>query len=348
MKISNKIQISKKSKPLLVAEVSANHSGNKSRFLKHIIEAKNSGADLVKIQTYEENKICCDPINLKKSSNMFNETKKLYNLYKKSKTPFKWHKDAFNLAKKNKIELFSTPFSIDSVDFLEKFNPKIYKISSFEITDYQLVSKIASLKKPIIISSGMATLSEVKRCVGWINKFHNRIIILYCVSGYPTPENQLNLNSIKIFKENFKKNLIGLSDHTNDIFSSLAASTIPVSLIEKHFIIDNKKTFDSKFSINPAQLNQLSVGLKKISKAFGVDKIFLKRSEKKNIKFRRSIFAKKFIEKGQLIKEEDLITFRPKIGICASKFNQVVGNKSKKNILKLKPIYKKDLLKSLK
>ena len=275
---------------------------------------------------------------------MYDETKKLYNLYKRSKTPFKWHMDAFNLAKKNNIELFSTPFSLEAVDFLEKFNPKIYKVSSFEITDYKLITKIASLRKPIIVSSGMATLSEVKRCIKWINKYHNKIIILYCVSGYPTPEDELNLNSIKIFKKNFKNNFIGLSDHTNDIFSSLAASTIPVSLIEKHFIIDKKKTFDSKFSINPDQLRQLSIGLKKLHKVFGVEKIFLKKAEKKNLKFRRSIFAKKFIQKHQIIREEDLITYRPKIGICASQFKKVVGRKSKKNIFMFKPIYKKDLV----
>ncbi len=344
MIISNKIHISNKSKPLLVAEISANHSGSKSRFLKHIIEAKKSGADLVKIQTYEEDSICCNPKNIKKDSEMYQKTKKLYNLYKKSKTPFRWHRDAFRLAKKNNIELFSTPFSLDAVDFLEEFNPKIYKISSFEITDYQLITKIASLKKPIIVSSGMSTLFEVKRCIKWINKYHNKIIILYCVSGYPTPEDQLNLNSIKTFKKNFKNNFIGLSDHTKDIFSSLAASTIPVTLIEKHFIIDNKKTFDSEFSINPYQFKQLSIGLKKMHNVFGVNKIFLKNSEKENLKFRRSIFAKKFIQKNQKIQKEDLITFRPKIGICASSFNKVIGKKSKKNILKLQPIYRKDLV----
>lgn len=343
IRINNKIVFSDNNKPIIVAEVSANHQGIKSRFLKHILEAKKAGADLVKIQTYEEDKICCNPKNLSKKSKMYNETKKLYNLYKKSKTPYKWHKDAFNLAKKNNIEIFSTPFSLECVDFLEKFNPKLYKISSFEITDFQLVSKIASLKKPVIISTGMASIFEIKRCVKWINRYHNKIIILYCVSGYPTPEEQLNLNSIKTFKKIFNKNLVGLSDHTNDIFSSLAASTMSICLVEKHFIIDNKRTYDSEFSINLNQLSQLSIGLKKMKKVFGKDKIFLKKAETKNLKFRRSIFAKKFITKGKKIEKQDLITYRPKIGICASKFNQVIGKIANKNILKFKPLYKKDL-----
>ena len=281
IKINNQITFQNSNKPILIAEISGNHCGSKSRFLKHIIEAKKAGADMVKIQTYEENEICINPKYLKKKNPMIKDVKKLFSIYKKYKTPFKWHKDAFKLAKKIKIELFSTPFSIKAVDFLETFNQKIYKISSFEINDYQLVTKIASLRKPIIMSTGMSNLDEIKRCIKWINKFHNKIIILYCVSGYPTDESELNLNSLDTLKKKFKRNLIGLSDHTNDIYSGFAASTKKISAIEKHFVIDDKKTADSSFSIKPHQFKKLSDGLKKMESIFGKKKLFLKPSEKK-------------------------------------------------------------------
>lgn len=342
IKINNKITFQNTNKPILIAEISGNHCGSKSRFLKHIMEAKKAGADMIKIQTYEENEICINPKYLNKTNPMKRSVKKLFLIYKKYKTPFKWHKDAFILAKKLNIELFSTPFSIKAVDFLESFNQKIYKISSFEINDYQLVKKIASLRKPIIISTGMSSLKEIRRCIKWVNEFHNKIIILYCVSGYPTDESELNLNSIDILKKKFKNNLIGLSDHTNDIYSGLAASTKKISAIEKHFVIDEKKTSDSGFSIKPYQLKKLSDGLKKMENIFGKKQFFLKKSEKKNIKFRRSIYANKNIEKNHIIRNEDLITFRPKIGICASEVKKILNKKAKKNIKQFSPIHKSD------
>ena len=121
---------------------------------------------------------------------------------------------------------------------------------------------------------GMSSIAEVKRCIKWINQYHNKIIILYCVSGYPTPINEMNIRSINILKRNFKKNLIGLSDHTNSIYSSFAASVLGVAVIEKHFVIDDKKTFDSKFSIIPSEMSKLAMGIKKISKSLGKEKFF--------------------------------------------------------------------------
>ena len=190
----------------------------------------------------------------------------------------------------------------------------------------------------------MSNIYEIKRCLGWIKKFHNKIIILYCVSGYPTTEKDLNLNSIDVLKKKFKNNLIGLSDHTNDIYSSLAASTKNISIIEKHFIIDNKKTTDSSFSINPSQLKSLSDGLNKMKNVFGKKKFFVKKIERVNIKYKRSIYAKTLINKGQIIKNKNLITFRPKIGISASELQKVVNKRSKRLIKKNSPIFYTDIL----
>ena len=199
IKINKDVTFSYTEKPKIIAEISGNHSGSKKKFLKLIKSAFLNGADLVKIQTYEP-----DDITLNNKNNNFKikrgiwKNKYLWDLYKKACTPFKWHADAFKIAKKfNKI-LFSSPFSIRAVNFLESFNVPLYKISSFEITDYKLIKYIASKKKPIIISTGMASLREIKQAIKIINQFHNKIIILHCVSGYPTKLKDTNLNKIKI------------------------------------------------------------------------------------------------------------------------------------------------------
>ena len=193
------------------------------------------------------------------------KNKFLWDLYKDAHTPFQWHKDAFALAKKLKITLFSSPFSKRAVDLLESFNVKLYKISSFELTDLELIDYIAKKRKPIIISTGMANIKEIKKALSCITKYHKKIIILYCVSGYPSKEKDINLNTIKKFKKIFKGYKIGLSDHTNDILTSLASTALGVNLIEKHFIISKKiRSPDKDFSIDCSQLRQLRNGIKKI------------------------------------------------------------------------------------
>ena len=161
--------------------------------------------------------------------------KYLWDLYKQACTPFNWHADAFKIAKKfNKI-IFSSPFSLRAVDFLEKFNVPIYKIASFEITDYKLINYVASKNKPIIISTGMASLKEVKNAIRIINKYHNKIIILHCVSGYPTKLKDTNLARIKLLKKKFKKYMIGISDHTDNLTSTIASIPLGIVAIEKHY-----------------------------------------------------------------------------------------------------------------
>ena len=187
-------------RPLIVAEISANHCGSKSLFLKSIISAAKNGADLIKIQTYEP-----DDITINKSLKLKNwNKKKIWKLYSKAQTPYAWHYDAFKLAKKLKINLFSTPFSERAVDFLLKYNVKLFKISSFEINDFKLIKKIASTKKPLLVSTGMASLNEINDCIKIIKKFHKKIILLHCVSGYPTLDKDANLNRILSLKNILK------------------------------------------------------------------------------------------------------------------------------------------------
>lgn len=341
--INKNLSFCKNSRPLIIAEISCNHKGDKKNFLNHIKLAKKHGADLIKIQTYRPQDMTVNK-KFKINSGIW-KGKNLWNLYNEAHTPFEWHKEAFNLAKKIRIPLFSSPFSIEAVNFLEKnFSPPLYKIASFEITDLKLIKKIASLKKPIIISTGMANFREIDDALRTINKFHNRIIIMHCVSGYPTPEGEANIRFISKLQKRYK-NLIGLSDHTNNIYSSLASIPFGVVAIEKHFIKSNKlKTFDSQFSLNPQQLNGLKSSSKKIYMTLGqAKKNDIKSERHRNL--RRSIFTIKKIKKNEKITFNNINTFRPKIGICASEFFKVLGKVAKYDLAIDQPLQWKHLRK---
>ncbi len=329
-------------RPIIITEISGNHNGSKKSFLSHIKIAAKNGADIIKIQTYEP-----EDITLKKFDKSFKIKKGtwkgqyLWDLYKKAHTPFKWHGEAFKLAKKLKIPIFSSPFSKRAVDLLEKLRVPIYKIASFEITDLELIKYIAKKKKPIIISTGMANLFEIKRAINCIKKYNNKITILYCVSGYPSKEQDINLKSLNRLKKTFKNYKIGLSDHTDDIYSSFAATTLGVSVIEKHFIISKKiKSADNKFSIDPHQLQHLKKGIKKICLSLGKENLGLKKVEKNSLKLRRSIFSIKDIKKGEKFNKHNIRSYRPKIGVGSEYFETLIGKKSKKNISKFTPIFK--------
>ena len=328
--------------PIIIAEISGNHNGNKLRFLKLIEKACQNGADIIKIQTYE-----AEDLTIKSKDKKFIisdgvwKGKNLYNLYKKASTPYNWHLEAFNIAKKYRKIIFSTPFSIRAVDFLENLKVPIYKIASFEITDLRLIEYIAQKKKPIIISTGLSSLKEVEIAIRVIEKYHKKIIILHCVSNYPTKTAEANLKRINFLKEKFNKYKIGLSDHTNDIYTSIAATSIGVCVIEKHFNIDNKKTPDSSFSINPTKLRELKTLSEDIH--YSIHNKTKLKSNQKNIKFRRSIFASVDIKKNEKLSLDNTINLRPLIGIKSEKLFNVLGKRTKKDIKKDSPIFFSDL-----
>ena len=343
IKLNNKFNFSYKNPPIIIAEISGNHNGSKKKFLKLIKLACLNGADLIKIQTYEPKDITLNKNygNFKIKKGLW-KGKKLWDLYKKACTPFSWHNEAFKIAKKYKKEIFSSPFSIRAVDLLENLGCKIYKIASFEITDVKLIDYIASKKKPIIISTGMASLREIHKAIDIIKKYHSKIIILHCVSSYPTKLEDINLQRIEILKKKFPKFLIGLSDHTDDIYSSIAAAQLGVVLIEKHFKYNNyDKTADSSFSLTPKKLRDLKDLTLKIYQS---KKKVSKNSEKISANLRRSIFAKNILKKNQTLTKDNIETLRPAIGISASKYFDIIGRKIRKNIKKGDPIFYKDLI----
>ncbi len=345
IKINNKLSFSQNLPPLVIAEISCNHSGSKKSLIKHIEIANKYGADLVKIQTYEASDITSPKKNktLKIKKGLW-KNKFYWDLYKKAQTPYSWHKDAFSFARKKGITLFSTPFSIKAVNFLENLKVSLYKISSFEITDLNLIDRIGKTKKPVIISTGMSSMREIKNAINCIKKYHSKIVVLHCVSGYPTPEKDAHLERINILKKELPGILIGLSDHTNNIKTSVASSLLGVVAIEKHFMISNKvKSEDKKFSILPTDLRLLKSETQKYFEFLGKKNLSIKKSEKDSLKFRRSIYAFKDLKKGKKITAKNICCLRPKIGIGSEFFFKIIGKKLKRNKKSYDPIRFSDL-----
>lgn len=342
IKLGNKCLISNNSRAMIIAEISANHCGSKKNFLNHIIEAKKNGADLVKIQTYEpQDMVVNKKYKIKKG---LWKNSNLWKLYEKAQTPFEWHKDAFKVAKKHNIELFSTPFSIRAFQFLKKYNPNLYKISSFEITDLNLINEIAKTKKPVIISTGLSTINEIKSALNIIKKYHDKIIVLYCVSGYPTPLDEIDFGKIAELKKKTNVKFIGFSDHTQGIDASIGSLNYDTKLIERHFTLSKKsKSPDVKFSIGPNDLRTLKRITISLHKIKNKKKKYNLNSEKPSLIFRRSIYAIKDIKKHEVLNRNNIACFRPLDGLCASNYLKILGKKSKFDIKKNNPLKKKHI-----
>ena len=271
----------KKTTPFIVAEISANHNGSFSKLKKLIENAKTNGADAIKIQTYDENSmtIQSNKKNFKIKEGLW-KNYSYWDLYKKAKTPFKWHKDIFAYAKKKKIICFSTPFDIDAVDFLEKLNCPIYKIASFEITDIQLIKKVAQTKKPIIISTGLANINEIDEAFKTAKKYGSKnITLLYCVSNYPANLEDFNLHNISILKKRYKCK-IGLSDHSKDNRIAIMATALGAEIFEKHIALEKQKVgLDIEFSLKGKELREYISDIKKTYLALGSANFLRKKNE---------------------------------------------------------------------
>ena len=240
MKIKN-IKISNHN-PLIVAEISGNHNGSLSMLKKTILAAKEIGVDAIKLQTYTARDLT---INVKKKNflvkNVTNKWKNkyLFDIYKKGQTPIEWHKEIFNYCNNLDILCFSSPFSENALGVLEKNNCPAYKIASLEITNTNLLKKIAETSKPTIISTGAATIKEISRAIK-IFKGNKNLALLKCTVDYPCSNKDANINSIKTLKEKFKNIEIGFSDHTTGFVAAISAIATGASIIEKHFILSKK------------------------------------------------------------------------------------------------------------
>jgi len=339
----NKVQ----KKPFFIAEISANHCGSILIAKKLIKCAKVNGADAVKLQTYT-----ADTMTIKSSSEIFKiktglwKNYTLWDLYNEAHTPLKWHKELFYYAKKIGIKIFSTPFDETSVDFLEKLNCPLYKVSSFEMTDLPLIEKIAKTKKPIIISTGMASIDEIEETFVVAKKYGSGdITLLYCVSNYPSKNSDFNLNNINILKNKFDCK-VGLSDHSKDIEIAKAAIESGAEVIEKHIAYENQtKGLDVEFSLKGKEIRLFRKAIDDTYSLLGKKYFYRSKEEQKNKIYRRSIFAVKNIKEGEKLTNTNIKRIRPGNGIEPKYYNTILGKKSPFNIKAGSPIKKNLLLK---
>ena len=334
------MSIYKKNSPYFVAEISANHCGNFQLAKKLIKCAKSNGADAVKLQTYT-----ADTMTIKSNKKYFKiknglwKGYNLWNLYNDAHTPLKWHKKLFNYGKQIGINVFSTPFDESAVDFLEKLKCPMYKIASFEMTDIPLIKKIASTKKPMIISTGMANLKEIELAYKTARKYGAKdIALLYCVSNYPSKNSDFNLNNIKILKNKFKCK-VGLSDHSKDEKIAVASVAAGAVIIEKHIALDNqKKGLDIKFSLKGKAIKRFREAIDLSYKLLGKETFYRHKSEEKNKIFRRSIFAAKDIKKNEKFTKVNIRRIRPGYGLSPIYYEKLLGKKSPLNLYRGEPI----------
>ena len=335
----SKYKITKSSKPLVIAEISSNHKWSLKHTLKLIKKIKDAGANAVKIQTYDENSM-----TFKSKKSDFVVTRglwkkySLFDLYKQAKTPFEWHQKIFKYAKSLGLVAFSTPFDEKSANFLSKLNVPAYKIASFEIVDHPLIEYIAKKNKPVILSTGMSTLEEIAEAIKVIKKNNNdKIILLHCMSSYPSNHYDYNLKMMLKLKEKFNLH-VGLSDHSKGDDVALAATALGAKVIEKHVKLKgDTQSHDSKFSMDTEELKFFCSKINRVWETLGNDD-FDARKDKSSKKFRRSIYVVKNIKKNNLITKDHIKKIRPSNGLHPKYYFKILNKKVKKNILAGTPL----------
>lgn len=313
---------------LLVAELSANHNQSLDLALKSVEAIARSGANAIKLQTYtpESITIDCERDDFVINQKTAWDGKKLYDLYKEAMTPRHWHEAIFQKARDLGLICFSSPFSKDDVDFLSTFNPPAYKIASFEITHYELIEHVAKRAKPIIISTGIATLEEIQAAVDLCKACgNNDIVLLQCTSSYPAPLKDAHLANIKDLQKRFGVS-VGFSDHTLGTKASMIAVALGARVIEKHFILDKSiRTADSHFSLDEADFTDLAKDIKLAKELIGEVSY---EPHARSREFARSIYAIKDIEKGEIFSRDNIGVIRPFFGLHPRHLKDLLGNKS--------------------
>ncbi|MDZ7963375.1 MAG: pseudaminic acid synthase [Nostoc sp. DedSLP03] len=327
--------------PFVVAEVSGNHNQSLERALDIVEAAAKAGVHAIKVQTYTADTMTLD-INegdfYIDSPNSLWHGKSLYQLYQQAYTPWEWHKPIFERCDDLGIVVFSTPFDATSVDFLESLNVSCYKIASFENTDLPLIRKVANTGKPMIISTGMATISELDETVRTAREAGCQdLILLKCTSSYPaTPENT-NLLTIPQMRELFNVQ-VGLSDHTMGIGVAVASVALGATLIEKHFTLCRADGgVDSAFSMEPAEMQQLVIESQRAWQALGSIKYGATEAEKESLFYRRSLYVAKDMKAGEILTPENLRAVRPGLGLPPKFFDIIIGKAVNQNIKKGTP-----------
>jgi pseudaminic acid synthase len=325
----------------IIAELSANHGHDINIAKETIKAAKEAGADAIKIQTYTADTLTidCDNEYFKLNSGTIWDGRTLYDLYSEAYTPWEWQQELMEYANELGLIFFSTPFDKTAVDFLEELNVPAYKVASFEIMDIPLIEYIASKGKPIIMSTGVASLSDIEEAVETCKRMGNdQIILLKCTSSYPAKIEDANLNTIPNMKETFEVE-VGLSDHTLGITVPVVSIALGAKVIEKHFILDKSIGGpDASFSLEPSEFKQMVDAVRDAEKALG--KVDYSMTEKKmNSKLLgRSLFVVKDVKAGEVFTEENVRSIRPGNGLSPKYVKDVLGKVAKQDIGRGTPI----------
>lgn len=324
----------------IIAEMSANHAGSLERAKEIIHAAKESGADCIKIQTYTPDTLTIDCHNRYfQVKNGTWEGENLYGLYGKAYTPWEWQRDLKEEADKVGIDFLSTPFDRSAVDFLEDLGLEFYKIASFEMVDLPLIEYVASKGKPVIMSTGMGTLEEIREAVQTVYRTGNRkLALLKCSSAYPADPAQMNLRTIQDMIRRFQIP-IGLSDHSMGSMSAVTAVSLGASVIEKHFCIGREiENPDASFSMTPGEFREMVADIRNVEQALGAAFYGVNRQEESSLVFRRSIFAVKDIEAGEALTEKNIRIIRPGYGLKPKYMPDILGMKAEGKIDRGNPI----------
>jgi len=302
---------------------------------------KESGADAVKLQTYTPDTITIDSDNeyFQIDQGTLWDGKTLYQLYQEAYTPWEWQPKLKKVAAKLGLICFSSPFDRTSVDFLEEMNVPAYKVASFEITDIPLIEYIASKGKPVIISTGIATLADIEEAVHACKRMGNdQIALLKCTSAYPAPLEESNLRTISNLADTFNT-VVGLSDHTLGISAPIASVALGAKIIEKHFILDRTMGGpDAAFSMEPDEFRSMVEAVREVEKALGTVNYDLTEKTRKSREFSRSLFVVEDIKSGESLTEENVRSIRPGFGLHPRYLGHIIGKKARNGIKKGTPL----------
>jgi pseudaminic acid synthase len=328
-------------KVFIIAELSANHNGSLETALKTITAMKESGADAIKLQTYTPDTITldCDSDMFTISQGTLWDKRKFHDLYAEAMTPWEWHKQLFDHAKNLGMEAFSSPFDPSAVDFLCDLDVPAYKIASFEITDIPLIEYTAAKGKPIIISTGIATLSDIEEALDACHRMGNdQITLLKCTSAYPAALEEMNLLTISDMLQRFGVT-VGLSDHTMSLSAPVAAVALGARVIEKHFILDRGMGgADSAFSLEPREFKAMVDAIRDTEKLLGNITYALSPKSLKSREFSRSLFIAENVKAGEMITTANVRSVRPGFGLAPKHLQNILGKRFVKDAVKGTPM----------
>lgn len=324
----------------VIAEMSANHNQSFDKAVRIIEAAKQAGADAVKTQTYTADTITldCDNEYFRIKGTVW-EGKNLYQLYQEALMPWEWMPKLKKVCHDLGMDFFSTPFDHTAVDFLEKMDVPAYKVASFELVDIPLLKRIAATKKPIIMSTGMASADEIEEAIRTIADAGNtNVALLKCTSAYPASLEEMNLNTIPYFIKTYGVP-VGLSDHTMGSLAAVAAVALGGCIVEKHLTLSRRDPGpDSSFSTEPEEFKAMVDDIRSVEKALGEATYEVTEKQKENRVFRRSLFVVKDIKAGEVLSQDNVRSIRPGHGLHTRYMDQVLGKKAVKDIKKGVPL----------